>query len=462
MTSRLNSPQMEKDQRLVSTPYGRGLVVSKRPDNGMQEIHLIDWKTASSLSSSRTKQQQSRRSAILYSPVSYKSVPPQVGNDVVCLYGRGRVIAMRPPPHECVVVLLDSWRLAGRNRVTCYLNLRAVQVVRKKEFHEMDAWERVRLARELKNGAQKKFAKQDYTGALLLYAEAIEAVRYVQHNAQSSNYTRADLVNVMVTCSNNAGTCCIQLKQWEDAIRYSTNARVLIDAMYEKRGLKIHTILNEDGYVDARLFGEFKVKSLIITASAWNALGEYAKAIDMLKQAHEIIFEYTTTQEVSSDDPITKNAIANMRLQAKQVQRLRAICVQRKKALKIKEKQRAQAMFASSSTTNDASNKSNGISTSPQEKTPDTPTVPPSPKATKSASEDGVAIYEAEERELEELEELPSTNKTKSVSFAENTLAEEDTEEEEIPWYEEHREALMLSALACVAALSVALFRSRK
>ena len=89
------------------------------------------------------------------------------------------------------------------------------------------------------------FAEKDYTAALETYARAVDAVRYVQHNKQSSNEVRADLLVVMVTCSNNAATCCLQLKQWTEACNYAKNTLVLIDALEEKYGMKIHTILTK-------------------------------------------------------------------------------------------------------------------------------------------------------------------------------------------------------------------------
>jgi hypothetical protein len=124
-------PLQDRDQCLVMTPYGRGLVIRTRPEDGMQDIQLLDWEMSS------TKSRQPK--PMLHSRLSYKSVVPMVGDDVLCVYGRGRVISIRPP--NLCVVQLTSWRLAQQSVVWCYLDINQVQVVRKKTTNEMDAWE---------------------------------------------------------------------------------------------------------------------------------------------------------------------------------------------------------------------------------------------------------------------------------------------------------------------------------
>jgi hypothetical protein len=56
------------------------------------------------------------------------SMEPAVGNAVLCIYGRGRVLEVYPEKHQ-VAVRLSSWRLAKASWVTCYLSTEAVQVV---------------------------------------------------------------------------------------------------------------------------------------------------------------------------------------------------------------------------------------------------------------------------------------------------------------------------------------------
>eukprot|EP00555_Chaetoceros_dichaeta_P014662 CAMPEP_0198276000 /NCGR_PEP_ID=MMETSP1447-20131203/65076_1 /TAXON_ID=420782 /ORGANISM="Chaetoceros dichaeta, Strain CCMP1751" /LENGTH=475 /DNA_ID=CAMNT_0043970915 /DNA_START=102 /DNA_END=1526 /DNA_ORIENTATION=- len=132
---------------------------------------------------------------------------------------------------------LTSWRLAGRSTVKCYLfqpshptpaptptsptsppstittppPTQTVRAIRPKTLSEMSPHEKVHLALHQKQKASLSFATRSFPAALHLYASAVDAVRYVQHDSQSTNECRADLIDVMVTCSNNAATCCVQL-----------------------------------------------------------------------------------------------------------------------------------------------------------------------------------------------------------------------------------------------------------
>ena len=283
----------DKNQFLVQTPYGRGMVIrTRKKEDGsvqMRELELLDWRRPESDAAKGLN-----RPATLFSPVDFPSVEPQVDDEVLTIYGRGRVTEVRSDMNQ-VVVRLSSWRLAGRSVVYCYLSKEAVQVVRPKKIYEMSVYEKVEKAQELKQEAARQFAAKDYKGALQTYARAIDTVRYVQHKPDSSNEVRADLLVVMVTCTNNAATCCTKLQQWEEAIKFAKNALVLIDAMDEKRGKRIHAILNTDGFSDVKLFGEWRVKSYLVMARALATKHDHDEAMECLKKAHDVIISFMET-----------------------------------------------------------------------------------------------------------------------------------------------------------------------
>lgn len=360
----------DKVQYLVKTPYGKGLVVRTRthPNNNekgrhnkretnaeikMREIELLDWKAADENNKeNRYLTGHSRRSnsrpSTLFSCQDYASVDPVVGSDVVCQFGRGRVIEVRSGPHQVVVVQLSSWRLAGRSTITCYLARNAVQVVRKQHLYEMSVFERVEYAAELKTEAAAAFRTKDYATARVTYARAIEAVKYVQHSKQSSNEVRADLLTVLITCSNNAATCSSQLGNWDDALNYARNAVALLDALEAKVGAsKIHKIMNCDGYSDVKLFGEWRVKSYLVQAKSLAEINETAQAIEILKKAHQVIAKYADKKY--ANDPKLKSSVKNLLSQSKEVKTLHLTCKERRKVEKKREKQQAQAMFSPSS-----------------------------------------------------------------------------------------------------------------
>lgn len=346
----------DKVQYRVRTPYGNGLTVRTRKATKdapqMRQIELLDWKHSTAASSSTRPTEESSgvvKPAYLYSTVDFPSVTPQVGDDVVCVYGRGKVTEVREPLDSAtkptLVVLLSSWRLATRSRVTCYLEANdAVRVVRRKKLYEMTVHERVEAALEFKRQAAQEFTAKDYRGALQSYAKAVDAVRYVQHKSDSDNHVRADLLVVMVTCSNNAGMCARHLGHWDESFKFGKNAEVLLDAVEKKKGLKIHSILVKEGTHDVKLFGEWKVKSLMLQARALAEKKEFDQTMDILKTAHEIIAKYATPENAEKYAPSVKT----LRILEKEVKKLHAGCKERKSLVLKKEKQRAAAMFGGS------------------------------------------------------------------------------------------------------------------
>jgi tetratricopeptide (TPR) repeat protein len=338
----------DKDQLLVVTPYGEGLVVRTRKNavDGrvqMREIELNGWEKAFESASGRPV-----RPTTLFSPTDFPSVTPTVGSDVLCLYGRGRVIEIRTTgaaDHVVVVVRLSSWRLAHRSLVTCYLDISAVRMVRPKQTYEMSVTEKVERAMELKAEAAGQFTKKYYGTALRTYAKAVDAVKYVQHKPDSSNAVRADLLVVMITCSNNAATCCSKLEQWEEAFKHAQQAVALLDALETKKGSKIHQELQREGHHDVRLFGEWKVKSYLIIARALAEKDEIEAAMDVTKKAREVVVTYTKSGNYV-DNAAYKQSIKQLLQNDKEFIKLYARCKERRNEIRKKEKLRAQAMFA--------------------------------------------------------------------------------------------------------------------
>ena len=334
----------DKDQRVVLTPYGKALVVRTRAKNGMRELELLDW------------HKQSGKPSILYSPARFPSVPAEVGSDVLCVYGRGRVVALRPDI-GVVVVRLSSWRLAHRSTVTCYLSASQVEVVRPKHAYEMSVVEKVERAVELKQQAAAQFRHKFYREALQTYARAVDTVKYVQHKADSTNTVRADLLVVMITCSNNAATCCSQLERWDDAHQHAQHATALTEALERKAkegGVsRIHQEILAAGHTDIKVFGEWKVKSLLVTARALIEKGEFGEATDVIKSARETVANYINTTAATQDAAKQKQhqqSVKHLQRNDKELLKLLSLCKERRKAQLKKEKQRALAMFGSSST----------------------------------------------------------------------------------------------------------------
>jgi tetratricopeptide (TPR) repeat protein len=326
----------DENQALVETPYGQGTVIRTRNGSAKgdppktREIELLNW----------TKPNNSKspaRPTMLYSPNDFPSIQATVGSEVITLFGRGKVEEIRAD--EVLVVRISSWRLGGRSYVTCFLSQKSVQVVRPKKIYQMTVFEKVEHAQHLKEKANHLFSEKEYSKALKLYAEAVDAVRYVQHMRDSTNEVRADLLVVMITCCNNAATCGLHLKDWERAQKFGKNALVLLEALHEKReNSNILKLLNREGTSHSKIFGAWMAKSYQIIARGLTERGNTNDAIGQLKNALDCLSSYKQDGDVM---------LRQLQTQEKEIRKILAVCKERLKVERMKEKQRARAMFGS-------------------------------------------------------------------------------------------------------------------
>jgi tetratricopeptide (TPR) repeat protein len=440
----------DKDQALVETPYGQGVVVRTRtnPDTEhatIREIELLDWtKPYSGRGPNKVPN-------MLYSPLEFPSVAPMVGSEVSTLYGRGKVSEVREGG-QMVVVNVSSWRLAGRSTVMCYLSTKSVQVIRPKKVFDMTIFEKVEHAQQLKKQASSKFSEKQYSEALHLYAEAVDAVRYVQHKKDSTNELRADLLIVMITCCNNAATCCVQLKEWDRAQKFSKNALVLLEALDEKKGnSNILKLLNREGTTSSKLFGTWMVKSRLVVARGLAERHDPNEAIENLKKAQEMISEYK-----KEGDPMLRQ----LQNQEKEVRKLLTTCKDMIKVDRKKEKQRARAMFSGTEEKKDQENHKERNESQATGKTERNVIF------TEEENDDiGVVANDVERSGKEQgidadiLEKAPPK---KRVSFADGTAPGSVDDSAEPSLFEEHKEAMLVIFGLALGSLCVHMLSSRR
>jgi len=334
----------DKDQLVVETPYGKGIVIRTRKNNvaeqnevSMYEIELVNWTKFKLEKREEVLPSDSSNIRMLYTPVKYPSISPVVGSDVLTKWGKGKVTEIRDDYTKTHVIKLSSWRLANRSSVFCYVPEKECRVIKPKKLYDMDVFEKVEYASDLKQHATLKFKQKDYHGALELFARAIDAVRYVQHGTESTNELRADLIAVMITCSNNAALCSSKKDDWGRTAKFGENALVLIEALEVKGNeSKIKALLNKDGIGDSQLFGTWKVKSLLLIAKSQMEQHETTKMTNTLKKAQEAISIFKKQND---------NMYKQLFTQEKDIRRLRLESSKKTKAALIKEKKRARAMF---------------------------------------------------------------------------------------------------------------------
>ncbi|KAL3799188.1 hypothetical protein ACHAW5_005465 [Stephanodiscus triporus] len=557
----------DADQAIVITPYGRGVVIRTRASDGMREIRLCPgWgendddddgdggrcsRRAASGGSGAVEDDSNvgRRAArgrrrgggggekpatMVYTRHDYPSPTPKVGDDVICKFGRGRVVSVESravaaarsdddrrrndvdidddgrddddddggdgkekvaaTPTAVVekyTVALTSWRTnGGRTPVMCHLVASRSDVprpVRRRAPDEMtDVHERIEYADERKARATSHFADRNFALALGGYVDALDAIRDAHRDTSSSNEMRADLVILVATCSNNAATCCVNLGgRWDDAKLYARNALVLLDALYEKRGMKIHALLNRGSrYIDARLFGEWRVKSHMIVARSCMEVGEHDVASGVLRKAQNIASTYVEELNASrvlvDDDDHRRRAAENasskaLASQLREIRRLAKVCADRRRAVVNVERRRARAMFGGTRDDGDGDDEGNNSSDPPTEGAKDDSAGDNDDVVVfAAATDDGGEATTARRRRNappvvvdDDDGNGPRAASARSVSFSSRPSRvreyeshggdddddDDDDDYDDAPWYSAHREALILLAVAGFSAV---------
>ena len=377
----------DKIPYLVQTPYGRGVILRTRRDSPfqpqqheetkttkpivMREVELIDWSasttnttatttTTTNTLSKPTDDKNARRPlsppATLYSCQDYPSVPPQVGDEVMTLFGMGVVQEIRndnntpdnsqdpQPQRHCYVVQLSSWRLARRQPVTCYISSSlsacsssspsTLRVVRRRKFYELTTVsEKLDWAQTRKQAATRAFQQGHLITAWNGYQQAREAVRYVQHQTDNDNWLRAELLVLLITSCNNAATCACQIllrrqRQqrasssptkkpttlqnkdkitnedeepdasvlMKDAVESSRAAIALLQALQRQQGTtgrRIRSILRHDHHLgNAKLFGQWHIKAQLLQCQVSLLQHNLSQAYTAWKQAHDLVQHY--------------------------------------------------------------------------------------------------------------------------------------------------------------------------
>jgi len=172
-------------------------------------------------------------------------------------------------------------------------------------------------------------------------------------------------------------------------------------------------------------------------------------ALEELRMARKHIAYYIagegTTKEGGKDYALSKASVSKMRIQEKEIAKLKAKITEKKKELLKFEKARAKAMFAEKPKDKVDHSTLNGKSRD------------------KIENNNSESIEDAEKKEKDASVDSDNTagqskRMQKRVSFASNLeerheIVEE--EEEDDPWYEEHKEAFILLAIGGLAFASV-------
>jgi hypothetical protein len=155
------------------------------------------------------------------------------------------------------------------------------------------------VTRGAKEKASREFACQEYASALLTSTRAIDAAQYVNRKSgSSSSILQLNVVTLMVACSIRAAACCQKLDQSNEAETIARDALVIIGNTLEPKldgSIRTHVSNNTDhGY--NRVFGEWRVKNLLVLARVSIEQQDYEQALQVLDNARAVSTTYATSE----------------------------------------------------------------------------------------------------------------------------------------------------------------------
>jgi tetratricopeptide (TPR) repeat protein len=197
------------------------------------------------------------------------------------------------------------------------------------KIHEMSLSDRVEYAQELKGQAAKDFASKDYKAAYQAYARAVDLVQTATETSCNMGIDgRVHAVMLVITCSIKAAVCSRNLEQWDEAERLARNATAILDSLEPRLGENIRVQVDQTAY--SRIFGEWRVKSLMVMAQASAEKQNTEQAIKLLTRAQDVIAEYSAPE--FAQQPLLKPSVKRLRGQDKEVLRLQAQCIRQRQA----------------------------------------------------------------------------------------------------------------------------------
>lgn len=227
----------------------------------------------------------------------FHSIPPEIGGYVWTLYGRATVQELRP--HQQIKVELVDWKLAHHSKVTCILNYDTVTVLATQTLHTMSVVERLEYANALKNVASTEQQAKRYGNACHLYHETLTIVKAVLQDPATQE-ERADCLLMTVKCCNHAATCALHVDRYDQALEWTKNSMMVLDALERKASPDHPPPSNNNNSVawvgTVKLFGECRIKALLVMAEALLGMNEKHAAKQLLEQASGVIEHYTAPE----------------------------------------------------------------------------------------------------------------------------------------------------------------------
>jgi hypothetical protein len=256
---------------------------------------------------------------------------------------------------------------------------------------------------------------------------------------------RVPAVMILITCSIKAAVCSRNLSQWEEAECFARNATVILDSLEPKLGKNIRAQVDQTAY--SRIFGEWRVKSLMVMAQASAEKQNIEQAIKFLTRAQDVIGEYSAPE--FAQQPLLKPSVKRLRAQDKEILRLQAQCIRQRQA-----ELRAREMLRSSPQVADGEEKKEEADAQPVY-----PAPLPRERLPNASTLDEMSTT-PKEGAAESMRENASFSNAQGHQDRKNSIMDNFDQESELAWY--HRVRALTGVLAAVLVLGFTVRGSRR
>jgi len=226
----------------------------------------------------------------------------EVGDQVSTLFGEGQVLEVRD---GFLVIATTTWKLAGNQSVTLFLQESAAQRVQPhtslsrtlmmtmKESgiqrpqlntsSDSSLGKMVKKAKLLQQQALDELKMTKYDQAGMLYDDALDVLQYIK-DSSSDLEEKADAMESLFPVYNNLALCLLKTSKFEDCVNVTGAALELADTLEQPSNCELLQYLLSKDKSEAKVLVYWKVRFLAANAKANLSLTRYEESIQSLEQ----------------------------------------------------------------------------------------------------------------------------------------------------------------------------------
>ncbi|KAG1710854.1 hypothetical protein DVH05_013577 [Phytophthora capsici] len=247
------------DKTRIVTPFGRGVVVSFRPDTKMYVVQM-DTDAAS------------KNHTIAYlrqNVVKEESDEPhlRMHMKVATPYGLGVLEEIRPKDDVLIV----------KTDYACMFMQRKDVKLPTKDISEMSTKDLLNEATKLADTGNDEFREGKLQDAVYSYLRSLGFLQRVDQD-NATHKQKATIIQTMIRCHLNIGACKLKLNMYADAEVACTNALSILTVLAENREGNVVTWMGRLGMSEQLMFEDWPSKARFRRAQACVKLEKYVDA----------------------------------------------------------------------------------------------------------------------------------------------------------------------------------------